>query len=364
LSRVYMHADLHGSYGTRVFLEGRKAEAPGRDLPGGQRTSDRDDLDWGNLFGEIARGFDRGRAVLRYGRQELLFGRERMISPSDWSNVRRSFNGTVLEVQQPQMTITGMYVHPMVVLQTEKNHQDNLTTLLGAYASFRRVSPSVFELYVLDKRVDETATAPKTSRTTIGLRIVEPFFTNWTAELEGGTQTGSAGNATINASMISSDFTRAFKAPWSPSLTLGVDRSSGTGAGKPAQSGTWDVFYALAHSYLGYADVLGRRNVTELRLVAQAAPAKKFSIRASGHMFRRTSGDDAMYDTGGNVARASIPGASMDIGNEFDFTAQWRLQRHLRLDGGGAMFTPGQFMKDTGAAQQYTWMFASLALTF
>jgi hypothetical protein len=104
--------------------------------------------------------------------------------------------------------------------------------------------------------------------------------------------------------------------------------------------------------------------VTEFRAVAQASATSTLRLRASGHIFRRTSADDAMYDAQGNVARASIPGASMALGSEIDFTAQWRLQRHLRIDGGGAVFTPGQFMKDTGAAEQYTWAFASLTAIF
>jgi hypothetical protein len=364
LVRAYLHADIHGSFGTRVFLEGRNARAPGRTLPGGERTSDRDDLDWGNLFAEVTRGFPGSRAVARYGRQELLFGRERIVSPSDWSNVRRSFEGTVVEIQQQAMELTAMYLHPIVVSQTDQNLPDNRTAFYGGYLAWRRTPPNVFEAYVLDKRIDMNGAVRRAHRTMIGARIVQPLIAHWKAEIEAGVQFGSKGDTSISASMVATDFTRAWKGRWSPSITLGADRSSGTGAGKSAQSGTWDVFYALAHRYVGYADVLGRRNVTELRAVAQAAPASTLRLCASGHIFRRTSADDAMYDAGGDVARASIPGASMELGTELDVTAQWRLQRHLRIDGGAAVFTPGQFMKDTGAAQQYTWAFASLTAIF
>lgn len=364
LERAYLHADIHGSYGTRIFLEGRQARAPGRDLPGGERTSDRDDLDWGNLFGEITRGFPGTRAVVRYGRQEVLLGRERMVSPSDWSNVKRTFSGTVLEVQQDPVLLTAMYLNPIVVAETDKNRPDNHTTLFGGYLAWRRTTPRVFEAYALAKRVDANGPVPKTNRTTFGARVVQPLTANWQMEVEAGVQLGSKGDTSINATMITTEFTGTFETRWSPSLTLGADRSSGTRAGKSAQSGTWDVFYALGHSYVGYADVLGRRNVTELRAVAQASATSTLKLRASAHMFRRTSGDDAMYDTGGNVARASIAGASMALGTELDFTAQWRLQRHLRIDAGGAVFTPGQFMKDTGPAEQYTWAFVSVTAIF
>lgn len=363
-SRAYLHADIHGSYGTRVFLEGRVARAQGRDLPGGERASDRDDLDWNNLFGEVTRGLPGVRATARYGRQELLLGRERLVSPSDWSNVRRSFEGAVLEIQQQAVLLTAMYVHPIVASPTDKNRPDNRTTLYGGYLTWRRESPALFEAFVLAKRIDASGASERFTRTTISARVIQPLIAGWQAEIEAGVQLGSMGDTSIRANMIATDFTRRWTGRWSPSLTLGADRSSGTSSGHAAQSGTWDVLYALAHSYVGYADVLARRNVTELRAVAQASPATRVRLRAAAHLFRRTSDDDGTYDTSGSPAHASLPGASMNIGSELDVTAQWRLQRHLRLDAGGAIFTPGAFMKDAGAGQTYTWAFASLTATF
>ena len=47
-----------------------------------------------NLFADIKLGqFLNGPAYLRVGRQELLYGSQRLISTLDWVNTRRTFQG-------------------------------------------------------------------------------------------------------------------------------------------------------------------------------------------------------------------------------------------------------------------------------
>jgi hypothetical protein len=164
--------------------------------------------------------------------------------------------------------------------------------------------------------------------------------------------------------MFASDLTRTFAVPWSPSITLGFDVASGTKSGEPAQSHTWDVVYTLGHSYTGYADVNGRRNLTEFRGVLQALPVSAVRLRLAAHSFRRTTAEDAVYEDGGGVFRAAVPDAPLAIGKEVDFTVQWRFARFFRVDAGGARYMPGAFLKATGAAQPYTWVFASIAATY
>ena len=102
----------------------------------------------------------------------------------------------------------------------------------------------------------------------------------------------------------------------------------------------------------------------EERVVAQVSATQTVRVRLSAHAFQRASSFDAIYDATGAVLRTAGTGASNSVGTEGDATVQWRIGRHLRLDGGGARFTPGQFMRDTGAAQPYTWLFSSMTATF
>ncbi len=366
LVRVHLHADLHATDHLRAFVEGRVASARGRDLPGGIRTADRDDADVQQGFVEardIAIG--SGHWAVRLGRQELLFGRERVLSPLDWVNARRTFQGGVIEGRAGAFAYTALWVHPVNIVSAGMNVPDVHTSLWGGQVNWDRGGSAITEAYALVRRVDAAGTAPASQRTTIAARTLGAVAgAALTYEFEGGLQVGSAGSNAVQAWMFVSDLTRTWGGSHAPSITVGADYSSGTGAGAPAQSGTWDQLYPLAHAFLGFADVLGRRNAIEERIVGQWSPTPSVRIRTSVHAFQRASVDDAAYDVTGAVLRASIPNAPRDVGGEADLTAIWRVGRHLRLDGGVARFTPGDYLRATGAALPYTWGFVSVTATF
>ena len=367
LLRVQLHADLHVFTYGRLFVEGRVATARGRDLPGGIRAADRDDADIQNAFVEMG-GVPMGgwTWTARVGRQELLAGRERVVSPLDWLNVRRTFQGAAIEGRGEAWSLSAFATHPVTVVPAGMNVPDVHTAFWGAQLSHApRGQPRVTELFLLVKGTDAAGAVPAAQRTTIGVRHLGPIpDTRFSCEIEGGAQLGASGGNAVTAFMVVTDVTAKWKGDWAPTLGAGFDYASGTGAGAAPQSGTWDQLYPLSHAFLGFADVLGRRNVVEERVVATASPTATLTLRGSIHAFQRASTTDAAYDVTGAVLRATGASTAGDIGGEADLTAQWRVGRHLRLDGGVARFSPGTLMRETGAASPYTWVYASVTATF
>ena len=95
-TRLRMHADLHAGEHVRFFVEGKSALATERDLPGGNRGLDRDELDLQQAFGDLTLPLGDGLAVtVRGGRQMLLLGKQRLVSPLDWSNSMRAWDGVM-----------------------------------------------------------------------------------------------------------------------------------------------------------------------------------------------------------------------------------------------------------------------------
>lgn len=366
LSRTQLSVDLHVRRSTRLFVEARHVTARGRDLPGGIRSSDRDNFDWAQIYAERTARLGSVRSALKIGRQEFLFGRERVVTSGDWSNVRKLFDAATLTATDRNFTLTAFYSHPLILRQTDRNERDDHTDFWGMQGAWRKTqSPALLEIYAFDRRTDSTGTTPETHRLTLGARALSPILAHgWHAEVEGGMQIGSRGSDNVRAFMFVTDLTRTFSVRWSPSITLGFDMSSGTKTGDAPQSHTWDVLYTLGHTHTGYADVNGRRNLTEFRGVVQALPFDALRLRLATHAFRRTSRDDAVYDDAGNVFRPSFAGAPSPIGTEVDLSAQWRFARFFRADVGAARYTPGAFLRATGPAQPYTWMFASIAVTY
>lgn len=365
LARTHLHADLHVAGVLRTFVELRHADVNGRDLPGGARAIDRDRHDLANAFVELTINRGTVRTLARLGRQELMLGRERIVSPLDWVNVRRVFHGASVEARRGATTWGAFVVRPVIVHPDRGDAPDARTGFGGATLAWSQPpSGRVLEGALLVKHVQALGATPVPRRWTATARAMTPVGRpDLVLEVEGGFQR-SGGSGATHPWMIATDLAFAPVMPWSPSVTLGVDRSSGTQAGGAPQQGTWDQLYPLGHAYAGFADVFGRRNLIEERLVVQAAPRPSLRLRAAGHAFQRSSRADAAYDVSGAVFRPAALSAPRGLGTELDVTAQWKYGRHLRLDGGVARFAPGAFLRATGSARPYSWVFASLSATF
>jgi hypothetical protein len=145
--------------------------------------------------------------------------------------------------------------------------------------------------------------------------------------------------------MFATDLTWSPARQGSPSVTIGLDRASGTRAGVPAQSGTWDQLYPLGHAYAGFADALGRRNLVEERIVTQFSPTPFVRIRTSAHAFQRARRPTPRC-RGGIFRFASATATSRDAG-EIDVALQWRLASHLRVTAASRFH---RFPHQTGSA--------------
>jgi hypothetical protein len=156
-----LHADLHAGPHLRAFVEGRHATAAGRALPGGRRPLDQDAWDVQNAFVDIACCAATGAvapvamATLRVGRQEIALGRERLLSPLDWANARRSFEGARLQARRGSVGVDAFWARPVVVRQSQRNRPDTATRLWGATVQRRGAAPGrVWELYALGLEQD------------------------------------------------------------------------------------------------------------------------------------------------------------------------------------------------------------------
>jgi Alginate export len=111
LSRFRLSVDFHVSRYFRIFAEGKSALSTDRDLLGGNTTTFMDTIDLQNGFADIMIPLgDQASVTLRGGRQELIFGAQRLVGVSDFTNVRRTFDGGAGIVRVGDWTITPLWV--------------------------------------------------------------------------------------------------------------------------------------------------------------------------------------------------------------------------------------------------------------
>ena len=135
LYRVLLSADLHVGKRLRGFVEAKSALLTDRNLPGGRRPVDADDIDIQNAYLELSLAPAAVGITVRAGRQELLFGKQRLVSPLDWANTRRTFDGARGTATFQGMTLDWFFVRPVLVVKSGFNRWDRRTEFFGLHAA-------------------------------------------------------------------------------------------------------------------------------------------------------------------------------------------------------------------------------------
>ena len=106
--------------------------------------------DFLNLFvdAKIA-NLDGNPAYVRVGRQELLFGSQRLISPLDWANTRRTFQGVRAFRQTDKWDFDLFWVQPVIANANRLDSVDNNQNFVGAWATYRPKKGQTIDAYYL-----------------------------------------------------------------------------------------------------------------------------------------------------------------------------------------------------------------------
>ncbi len=370
LGRVFLHADIHVGSNVRFFVEGKTALSTARNLPGGRRTSDVDTADLLNAFVDVTTPLsDSSRFTLRAGRQELLFGKERLVGISAWSNTVRAFEGFSSKLQLQQWNITGFWAQPVTVSKYSFNRRDRSTDFFGVYAAGRvprtKVGLDVYLLTLDRPQSTFNGTTGAEKRHTLGARLWGAIpHSNFDYEAEAAHQFGDVGSSGISAGTVMGQVGYRFaKLPMSPRLYTEIDYASGD-----KQSGgdvqTFNPLFPTAHAVLGFADVTGWRNVIDLIHGVTLKPLPKVTVDFSTHNFWRANENDALYNSGGAVFRAGAPGSPRRVGFETDLLLRYAYRRHADFGFGYTHFFPGKFVELTGPANNLIFTYLWAQYTF
>ena len=148
LHRTRLFANARYGDGFRLFGEFIDAESNYENFAPRQIEVDRHDFL--NLFGDL-RFWEgpQGTMTLRAGRQELLYGSQRLISPLDWANTRQKFDGAKLLWQGENWNIDAFYTRPVTVRPYAFDTTDYQREFMGTFASYKAIKDHQFDFYYL-----------------------------------------------------------------------------------------------------------------------------------------------------------------------------------------------------------------------
>jgi hypothetical protein len=352
-SRVY--TDLWFRDIFRVFVEFYDARVNGQDLP--PNATDVNHSDFLNLFGELKIWeFDDHPLYVRAGRQEMLYGSQRLISPLDWANTRRTFNGVKAYWHGENLDLDAFWVQPVIVNPTHFDSPDHNRQFLGGWSTYRPTKGQAIDLYYLyldDTRpisVGQFGQRAGERVSTVGLRYAGDWH-NFLWDLEGDYQFGHWSNQEISAGAFASGLGYKFaNLPMDPQFWIYNEWASGDhNGGTSSEHGTFNQLFPFGHYYFGFLDLVGRQNIDDINMQFSLYPEKWILTMFQYHIFRLDAARDALYNAGGTAIRRDPTGrAGTDVGDEIDLVTNFHLSQHQDILLGYSKLFSGSFIKRTG----------------
>lgn len=370
LSRVRLSADLHLTPSLRVFVEEKSAFAMDRELAGGRTSTYVEEFALQNAFADIVLLLgEAARLTLRGGRQELIFGAQRLVGEPDFGQARRTFDGGQGILAIGDWTISALWTQAVVPEKYEFNGSTSDLRLFGIYATGpAHLLPVRLDFYWLG--VDNAlaafnGTAGRERRHTLGGRAWGPIGrTGLDFEVEGAAQLGTVGRESIAASMLTAVLGYALPVrSLSARVYVSVDYASGDD--KPGgRVGTFNQLYPAAHSFLGYIDYIGRQNIVSPSVGLAMTPISDLTLTLQQYVFWRASNRDALYNKSGAILRPGTGTTERYVGAELDLLATYNVTRHWLATAGYSHFFPGAFLTKTGPSEPSNFFYWSLQYTF
>ncbi|HEY2910300.1 MAG TPA: alginate export family protein [Gemmataceae bacterium] len=358
--RERVYGDLWIGDRLRFFVEGYSADVTARSIS--PLSTDIDRGDFLNLFADV-RLFQFGEkdnpVYFRAGRQELVYGSQRLISALDWVNARRTFDGFKMFTRTEKWDFDLFGVRPVVPNATNLDASDHNQFFSGAWFTYRNAPNQNVDLYYLDLNNSNHTAASGNGGvpggynvSTFGGRYVGKA-NNWLWDFEPMLQFGHYSNQSIMAKAVAADVGYQWsELAWNPQFWLGWEYASGDP--DPQASGTRRTFnqlFPFGHYYFGFADLVGRQNINDYFANFVFFPTKWITMTTQYHVFRLDSNKDALYGPGGNVIRQDKTGkAGDDVGNELDLVSNLHLSNHSDVLVGYSYLFAGSFLKNTAPA--------------
>jgi hypothetical protein len=304
-----------------------------------------------------------GSIALVAGRQILSFGAERLIGPSDWQNMGRTFDAVRLDLHRQWFRLSLFASSVIIARDGVIDHHNQGNNLHGAYGQIRRVIPRcTIEPYVLWRVAPGVR---KMNEATVGTRVVGDAPAGIEYDVEMARQTGSLGSASIGAWAGHWNLARPLKTRLAPRPFVEVNYASGTKDPSGARWSTFDQLYPSSHNKLGFADQVGWRNIEQVRAGVSETVGRKWTLTETYGNFWLASARDALYSSSGApVVQSPAGAAGRHVGQEFDAWAGRKWGETIELGVGYARFFTGEFLNRTTPGKDFNYPFIYLTYDF
>ncbi len=353
LTRTRLFTNYRATDDVRLYGEYLYADSGGESFAPRPIEENRGEVQ--NLFVDATLlEFGDVKVIGRAGRQELLLGAQRLVSPLDWANTRRTFDGYRTMIQSQANNLDLFYTNPVRrVSATGGTNQwdssNNNESFYGAYLSNNSLELDALEAYYIGYDNQDQ----NFSFHTLGSRLAGQgdFFLY---ETEAGVQFGdNANGSNHSAGFATAGLGRKLNVQlagqaWKPTIWGWYDwASGGSGNFVAPGDGSFHHYFPLAHKYNGFMDLFGRRNLHDVNMQLMTPLGSKVNLLLWYHYFflDQATTPYSVVMTPYNAGNTAV---SKDLGHEIDllFTINLNARNNVlvgysHFDAGNYYTTPG-----------------------
>jgi hypothetical protein len=353
LHRALLNADAHLGPYVRVFAQLGDELETGR-TPGPTPTDiDRLDLAQGFVEADVPLAVQM-TAGFRGGRQEMMFGSNRLVDIREGPNVRESFDGARAWATLGGARVDAFWTRPVATKQGLFDDQPDPTQQFYGIYGTTPVAPlpglnvDLYWLGLIRANAVLDAGRADERRDTVGARlfgVAGPVDYN----VEGIYQYGRFGDRDIDAFAISSDTGWTFAALWaSPRLGLRGDVVSG---GNSRGTGALGTFYPLfpKNNYFTEANIQTPMNVIDVYPSLQIQPRRDLAFIVGLEWAWRENTHDSFYQPPGVPVVAGNANGRRYLGTSSTAQVEWYATANLDLNMAYTHFAADGFLKAAGA---------------
>lgn len=345
--RAFLHADLHLASYFRAFVQVDAAKEDGRPV---QRSFDQSAPDLRQAFGDLILPMGMGTTTLRAGREELWLGPSHWVGVRDPTNIRRSFDGGMVEYKTETLTFRGFAARPVVINPDMFDNSTSSTEFFrGFYATTQQpfFLPVSVDIYLLGKELGSITFARGTSyedRWTAGVRVAGTFAPlDYVAEV--AYQFGTFDRANISAWGFHSNVSR----PLGNSvvkLRFGL-RSNYASGDRDLTSSTLRTFSAPypATSDISGMWLLSPSNIISLEPYLQLTLLNGLELGAGWNAMWKATISDAVYGPTGTIIKAPDSQAK-EVAQVPYMYLTWGVNRFLQVHAFYSHTFAGDYIKD------------------
>lgn len=297
----------------------------------------------------IYKNIGESKFSLKVGRQELVYGDERLIGAVGWHNVGRAFDGAKLVYKDGDLQVDGFIT---TTVETFAAGEDSM--FAGIYATANETPLGTVDVYALVKSDDRNiyfseifAPAADLMINTFGVRIAGAIKdTPFSYGGEFAFQTGDFGKDDHEA--YACHLRAAYLLGTEAKIKVNGEFNFASGDDNPndGKHESFDNLFPTNHGKYGYMDFIGWKNIKNFKLGISAVPFEGHTLAADYHLFYRANTNDNVYQAGG-AAILQVPANidNDDIGQEIDLTWNFSPAKGLGVLAGYSHFFAGELFE-------------------